>query len=303
MRRRSSSVCNKNLEEAREVFFAELRGGFRQRGTLIGSGGDQIGIRAADASDQKIAHVANRFAAEMLEVVAFVLESVNQSKRAVGGSGCDGFDKFVQESSGTTPSSSRTSLSVILSPQYARACSSSERASRRLPSAMRAMTATAPSAISRFSSFAMYLMRVGDFVEGERAKMKMLRARANGVVEIFRLGRGHDEDDAVGRFFESLEQSVRRFAGEHVRFVENHDFVARCGRSVANHFAQFANLVDAAIGGGVNFDDVERIARGDFLAGIAIAAGFGGGAVHAVQALARMRAVVVLPTPRAPEKM
>ena len=123
----------------------------------------------------------------------------------------------------------------------------------------------------------------GDFGERERAEMKMLRARANGVDEIFGLGRRHHKDDAIGRFLERLEQSVGGFAGEHVRFVEDDDFVARTGGSVADHFAEFANLVDAAVGGRVDFDDVERRASGDFLAGVALTARIGGGTVNAIQ--------------------
>ena len=120
------------------------------------------------------------------------------------------------------------------------------------------MTASAPGSICRFSLHGDFFQASGDFGESQRAEMEMLRARANGVDEIFGLGRRHHEHDAVGRFFERLEQSVGGFAGEHVRFVEDDDFVARAGGSVADHFAEFANLVDAAIGGRVDLDDVER---------------------------------------------
>ena len=82
----------KNIEKPGEIFFAELGGGFGQRGTLIGSGRDQFRIRSADASDQQIAHVANRFAAKMLQVAAFFLKSVNESKGTVRGPGSDGLD-------------------------------------------------------------------------------------------------------------------------------------------------------------------------------------------------------------------
>ena len=105
---------------------------------------------------------------------------------------------------------------------------------------------------------------VGDFRERERAKMKMLRAGANGIGEILGLRRGHDENHFVGRLFERLEKRVGGFVGEHVGFVEDDDFVASAGGRVTHHVAQLANLVDAAIGGGVDFDHVERIARRRF---------------------------------------
>ena len=42
--------------------------------------------------------------------------------------------------------------------------------------------------------------------------------------------RGHHENHFVGRLFESFQQRVRGFVGQHVRFVEDHDFVA-CRRA------------------------------------------------------------------------
>jgi len=113
--------------------------------------------------------------------------------------------------------------------------------------------------------------------------MKMLRAGADGVFEIFRLGGGHDEDDAVGRLFQRFEKGVGSFAGEHVGFVEDDDFAARSGGSVANHFAEFTDLINAAIGSSVDFDDVEGRSGRNFLAGVADAAGFGRGAIHAIE--------------------
>src|SRR5271165_7006721 len=70
-----------------------------------------------------------------------------------------------------------------------------------------------------------------------------------------------------------------------MRFVEDHHFAAACRRSVAHHFTQLANLVDAAIGGRVDFDDVQRSTRRDLRAGIAYAARLGGRSIHAIQSL------------------
>ena len=72
-----------DLEKAREVFFREQRGCAFERGALIGSRGDQIGISAADASHEQVAEVANRFATEVLQVAAFFLKAVNEGKGAV----------------------------------------------------------------------------------------------------------------------------------------------------------------------------------------------------------------------------
>ena len=66
-------------------------------------------------------------------------------------------------------------------------------------------------------------------------------------------------------------------------FIENYDFVARGGGRVADHLAQFTNLIDTAIGGGVDFEDVERSAGGDFFAGVTGIIGLGGGTFGAVE--------------------
>ena len=68
-----------------------------------------------------------------------------------------------------------------------------------------------------------------------------------------------------------------------MRFVEDHDLIARGGRGVAHHLAQFADLVDTAVRRRVNFDDIERSARGDFAAGVAFIAGLDRWALGAVE--------------------
>ena len=115
--------------------------------------------------------------------------------------------------------------------------------------------------------------RLGNFLEEQRAKMKMLRTRTNRLRQIFRLRRGHHEDHPVRRLFERFQQRVGSFIGQHVRFVEDHHFVAPARRSVAHHVAQFADRIDPAIRCRVNFDHVERPARRNFAARVAFVAG------------------------------
>src|SRR6202044_3451800 len=51
--------------------------------------------------------------------------------------------------------------------------------------------------------------------------------------------------------------------GEHVHFVDDVDFVTPLGRRVADVVAQFADLLDAVVGGSVNLEYVETAAFGD----------------------------------------
>jgi len=87
--------------------------------------------------------------------------------------------------------------------------------------------------------------------------MEMLRPRTDSLGEIFRFCRCHHENDFVGRLFQKSKQRVRSLVGQHVGFVEDHNFVAPARGRVADHFAQLADLVDAAIGRCVDLDHIE----------------------------------------------
>jgi hypothetical protein len=88
------------------------------------------------------------------------------------------------------------------------------------------------------------------------------------------------------RLFDDLEQRVEAGRRDHVRLVEDEDLVAVAGRGEYRALAQVAGVVDAAVAGRVDLDDVERaaaVAR-ELDAGSADSAGCVGGALGAVQA-------------------
>jgi hypothetical protein len=85
-----------------------------------------------------------------------------------------------------------------------------------------------------------------------------------------------------------------------VHFVDDVDLVAAARRRVGGVLQQLAHLVDLGVGRGVDLDEVHEAAAVDFLAGAAGAAGWSVMPVSQLSALARMRARVVLPTPRVP---
>src|SRR6266567_4256459 len=58
-------------------------------------------------------------------------------------------------------------------------------------------------------------------------------------------------------------------------FIENVDLETVAGRTIPCAFAQLTNLVDAAVGGGVDFDDVDSITGANLGAGFADSAGLG----------------------------
>ena len=110
-------------------------------------------------------------------------------------------------------------------------------------------------------------------------------ARADGGEDFVRLGGGEDEQDVVRGFFDQFEQGVEACGGDHVGFVDDVDLEAGVDGGEDGAFAQFAGVVDAAVAGGVDFDDVDRavsVGR-QRAAGAAFAAGFGGGSLGAVE--------------------
>ena len=63
---------------------------------MIGSCGNQVGIRTAYASDEQVAEVTYCFAAKVLKVAAFLLKAVNEGKGAIGRARGDGVDELFE---------------------------------------------------------------------------------------------------------------------------------------------------------------------------------------------------------------
>src|SRR6185312_8322180 len=120
------------------------------------------------------------------------------------------------------------------------------------------------------------LQLADDVVELYGMEAEVLAARADGLRYVFGLRCGHHEDDVVGRFFERLEQRVEGRIGDLMGLVEDVDLVLVARWTIARRVAELPDFVDAAVGGGVDFDDVDRIALTDFEAGLAVIARFGG---------------------------
>ena len=91
-------------------------------------------------------------------------------------------------------------------------------------------------------------------------KAEVLAAGADGLRDVFGLGGSHHEDDVVGWLFQSFEEGVEGSVGDLMGFVEDVDLVLVAGWAVAGGVAKFADLVDAAIGGGIDFYDVDGVA-------------------------------------------
>ena len=96
-----------------------------------------------------------------------------------------------------------------------------------------------------------------DVVDRHAAEVVALAAAEDGRLERFGVGGGEDEDDVRGRLFERLEQRVGGRAGQLVDLVDQIDLEAGRAGLVVGALAQLADVVDAAVAGGVDLDQVE----------------------------------------------
>ena len=66
----------------------------------------------------------------------------------------------------------------------------------------------------------------GNFLKGESAELKELRARFDRLDQILGASGGQNKNDALWRLLESFQQGVRSLVGKLMGFVEDYDFVA-----------------------------------------------------------------------------
>ena len=96
-----------------------------------------------------------------------------------------------------------------------------------------------------------------------------LAARAHGRQHLGEVGRAEDEDEVRRRLLDQLQQRVPGGIRELVRLVEDVDLVAPLRRLEDDALADLADVVDAALRGGVHLDHVEGGAVRDRDAGVA----------------------------------
>ena len=80
------------------------------------------------------------------------------------------------------------------------------------------------------------------------------------------------------RLLQGLQQGVEGLLGEHVHFIDDIDLVLALGRQILDLLPQVPDLVDAPVGGAVDFQDVQGGAVGDLPAHLAGVVGVRGGA-------------------------
>ena len=119
-----------------------------------------------------------------------------------------------------------------------------------------------------------------------QAERIVVGARPDGGDDLVGLGRGEDELHMLGRLLDELEQRVEAFLRDHVGLVDDVDLVPGRRRRVERSLAQVTGVVDSAVAGRVDLDDVETAGAtgGQVLAGLADPAGRGRRTFRAVEA-------------------
>ena len=83
-------------------------------------------------------------------------------------------------------------------------------------------------------------------------------AGADRADDLLGFGRCEDELHVLRRFLDDLQQRVEALRRHHVRLVDDVDLEPALGRAVGRPLAQVTGVVDTAVAGGVDLDDVDR---------------------------------------------
>ena len=102
-------------------------------------------------------------------------------------------------------------------------------------------------------------------------------ARADRRDDLLRLGGREDEAQVLRRLLDQLEQRVEALRRDHVGLVDDVDLVLAADRREERLLTQVTGVVDAAVGGRVDLDHVDRPgpAPGQVAAAVALPAGVG----------------------------
>lgn len=108
--------------------------------------------------------------------------------------------------------------------------------------------------------------------DGKLLEMESLGAGSDGRRDLVEFGSGEDEEGVRRRLFERFQKGIGSGFGELVDFVDDEYLIGIRSGGKADTLLDIPDLVDAAVGSRVDFDDIERAALLDFLAGTATVA-------------------------------
>ena len=115
------------------------------------------------------------------------------------------------------------------------------------------------------------------------AERELLAAGGDGRRDLMGFRGAEDKDGPFGRLFQRFQQRVEGLVGDLMRFVDDENLVAVPRRAKTDALAQLAHLIDTAVGGGVDFNNVHRATGRDLQATRTDAARGGRWPINAVQ--------------------
>ena len=135
-----------------------------------------------------------------------------------------------------------------------------------------------------------HFLGIGNFAQvradegiGDAAQIKPLATGENGGGEFLDFGRGENKFYVSGRFFEGFKEGIEGLVGQHVDFVDDVDFKFSAGGGIGDSLAQLLDAVDPAVGGTIDFEDIEAAPLFNLLTDIVVGVEIGLGAVRAVE--------------------
>ena len=114
---------------------------------------------------------------------------------------------------------------------------------------------------------------VRQFCGGNTLEIKPLTPRQYGNRNLVHFGRRKQEFDVTGRFFERLQQRVKRVFRQHVDFVDDVNFIACRNRRIAHSLNNLTHIVNTGVARCIHFDDIDMAAFGNGNAWLASTAG------------------------------
>ena len=114
-------------------------------------------------------------------------------------------------------------------------------------------------------------------------QIELQAARQNGHRQFLRVGGSEQELDVRRRLFQRFQQRIETALGKHVHLVDQVHLVTPAGGRVLHVFQQLAGVVHPGARGGVDFNQVDIAALGNFGAGRAFATGCRSDAFFAIQ--------------------
>ena len=121
-----------------------------------------------------------------------------------------------------------------------------------------------------------------DLVLGDTGKVESLATAEDGDRNILGIGGGEKKLHMGRRLFQSFEEGVERFLGQHVDFVDDKYLESGATGEILNIGSNLTDSVDASVRGAVDLKDIDIFPRGDGLADFAFATRIRGGTVDTV---------------------